>query len=140
MSKSNVKPVALAVCTALGGLVLSATAFASHELASGYMASASAMAGDEKAGEGKCGEGRCGMDKADTDKDGRVSQVEFTAAHPDKAEKFATMDANSDGFIDDAEHKAHKAEGKCGEGKCGAGKAEKAAEGKCGEGKCGGVA
>ena len=33
--------------------------------------------------------------------------------------RFARLDANSDGFIDEAEHKAHKAEGKCGEGKCG---------------------
>ena len=133
MSKSNVKPVALAVCTALGGLALSATAFASQELASGYMASASAAAGDKAKEEGKCGEGKCGMDKVDTDKDGKVSQAEFTAAHPDKAANFATMDANSDGFIDEAEHKAHKAEGKCGDDK-------KAGEGKCGEGKCGGAA
>ena len=119
MSKSNVKPVALAVCTAIGGLALSATAFASQELASGYMASASASAGDKAKEEGKCGEGKCGMDKVDTDKDGKVSQAEFTAKHPDKAADFTAMDANSDGFIDEAEHKAHKAEGKCGEGKCG---------------------
>lgn len=128
MSKSNVKPVALAVCTALGGLALSASAFASQELASGYMASASASAGDKAKEEGKCG-----MDKVDSDKDGKVSQAEFTAAHPDKAADFATMDANSDGFVDEAEHKAHKAEGKCGGEK-------KAGEGKCGEGKCGGAA
>jgi len=127
MSKSNVKPVALAVCTALGGLALSATAFASQELASGYMAAAGG--GGEKSKE----EGKCGMDKVDTDKDGKVSQAEFSAAHPDKAADFATMDANSDGFIDEAEHKAHKAEGKCGDDK-------KAGEGKCGEGKCGGAA
>lgn len=127
MSKSNVKPVALAVCTALGGLALSTTAFASQELASGYMASAGSHTGDKAKGEGKCG-----MDKVDTDKDGKVSQTEFTAAHPDKAADFAGMDANSDGFIDEAEHKAHKAEGKCG--------GEKAGEGKCGEGKCGGAA
>jgi uncharacterized low-complexity protein len=129
MSKSNVKPVALAVCTAIGGLALSATAFASQELASGYMASASATAGGDKAK----GEGKCGMDQVDTDKDGKVSQAEFTAKHPEKAADFATMDANSDGFIDEAEHKAHKAEGKCGDDK-------KAGEGKCGEGKCGGAA
>lgn len=128
MSKSNVKPVALAVCAALGGLALSATAFASQELASGYMASASAGYGDKAKEEGKCG-----MDKVDSDKDGKVSQAEFTAAHPDMAADFATMDANSDGFVDEAEHKAHKAEGKCGGEK-------KAGEGKCGEGKCGGAA
>ena len=128
MSKSNVKPVALAVCTALGGLALSATAFASQELASGYMASASAGHGEKAKGEGSCG-----MDKVDTDKDGKVSQTEFTTAHPDKAADFAAMDANSDGFIDAEELKAHKAEGKCGGEK-------KDGEGKCGEGKCGGAA
>lgn len=135
MSKSNVKPVALAVCTAIGGLSLASGAFASQQLASGYMFAASAdhhaKAGEEgKCGEGKCGEGKCGMDKIDTDQDGKVSQAEFNAAHPGKAADFAGMDANSDGFIDAAEHEAHKAakaEGKCGEGKCG-------------EGKCGGAA
>ena len=54
----------------------------------------------------------------------------FTAAHPDKAAKFAEIDTNKDGFIDAAEHKAH-AGTKGAEGKCG--------EGKCGEGKCGGA-
>jgi uncharacterized low-complexity protein len=121
MSKSNVKPVALAVCTALGGMALSATAFASHELSSGYMASASAVASSHKDAEGKCGEGRCGLDKADADKDGKLSSAEFAAAHPDKTGDFAAMDANGDGFIDAAEHKAQM-EGKCGEGKCGADK------------------
>ena len=43
--------------------------------------------------------------------------------HADKAAMFDTIDTSKDGFIDAAEHKAHK-EGKCGEGKCG--------EGKCG--------
>lgn len=129
MSNSNIKPVALAVCTAVG-LSLSAGAFASQTLASGYMAAATAdhHAGDGKTAEGKCGEGKCGMDKADTDKDGKVSAAEFTAAHPDKtAADFAKIDTNADGFVDKAEHDAHKAahagkkgeEGKCGEGKCG---------------------
>ena len=73
----------------------------------------------------------------DADKDGRISQAEFIAAHPDKAEQFAKMDANQDGFVDEAERKAWHA-GKGGEGNC-AGKADepKAGEGKCGEGKCG---
>ena len=152
MSKSNHKPVSLALCTALaGGLALTGSAFAMQPLAQGYLASATAGAAEEKAAtdtdkkaegscgadkkaegscgadkkaaEGKCGEGKCGMDKADTDKDGKISQAEFTAAHPGKDGKFADIDANKDGFIDAAEHKAH-AEGKCGEGKCG--------EGKCG--------
>ena len=131
MSKKNVKPVALAVCTALGGLALSTSAFAMGELASGYMAGATAIAGD-KGEEGKCGEGKCGLEKVDTDKDGKVSAAEFSAAHPGKADRFATMDANSDGFVDQAEHDAHKAE---------KGDVDKAGmEGKCGEGKCGGAA
>lgn len=133
MNKSNLKPVALAVCTAIGGLSLSASAFAMNELTSGYMAAAGNAMPGEKGKEGKCGEGKCGMDKADSDKDGKVSQAEFAAAHPDKAADFAKMDANGDGFIDADEHKAHKAEGKCGADK-------KAGEGKCGEGKCGGMA
>lgn len=142
MSKSNQKPVSLALSAALvGGLALSASAFAMQPLTQGYLLSATADAG-EKAAEGKCGEGKCGMEKVDTDKDGKVSRAEFTAAHADKADKFDGMDTNKDGFIDAAEHKAHS-EGKCGEGKCGADKKKtdaKAdhAEGKCGEGKCGG--
>ena len=52
------KPVAIAVSTALaGGLLLSASAFASTHLAQGYLLGASA---GEKAAEGKCGEGKCG--------------------------------------------------------------------------------
>ena len=167
MSKSNQKPVSLALCTALvGGLALTGSAFAMQPMAQGYLVSASASAGDKaaegscgadkkaegscgadkKAAEGKCGEGKCGMDKVDTDKDGKVSLAEFNTAHPGKEAKFAGIDTNKDGFIDAAEHKAH-AEGKCGEGKCGEGKcgADKKAdpkaehaEGKCGEGKCGG--
>jgi len=142
MSKSNQKPVSLALSAALvGGLALSASAFAMQPLAQGYLLSATADAG-EKAAEGKCGEGKCGMEKVDTDKDGKVSRAEFTTAHADKADKFDAIDTNKDGFIDAAEHKTYS-EGKCGEGKCGADKKKtdaKAdhAEGKCGEGKCGG--
>ena len=129
---SKQKPVAIALGTALAGLTLSGAAFAMEPLAQGYMLAAGEAA---KAQEGKCGEGKCGMGKVDTDKDGRVSQAEFVAAHPEKAEQFAKIDANQDGFLDEAERKAHHAakgtEGKCGE------KADKAGEGKCGEGKCG---
>ncbi|MCH6484973.1 hypothetical protein MMG85_15585 [Pseudoxanthomonas sp. LH2527] len=130
MSKTN-KPTAVAIALA-GGLALSGSAFAMEPLAQGYLLAAgeTAKAAEGKCGEGKCGEGRCGMAKADTDKDGKVSQAEFTAAHPDKAAKFAEIDTNKDGFIDAAEHKAH-AGTKGAEGKCG--------EGKCGEGKCGGA-
>lgn len=125
MSKTN-KPAAVAIALA-GGLALTGSAFAMEPLSQGYL-----LAGQEaaRAAEGKCGEGKCGMAKADTDKDGKVSQAEFNAAHPDKAAKFAEIDTNKDGFIDAAEHKAH-AGAKGAEGKCG--------EGKCGEGKCGGT-
>jgi uncharacterized low-complexity protein len=124
MSKTN-KPAAVAIAL-VGGLALTGSAFAMEPLAQGYLLAAQDAA---KTAEGKCGEGKCGMAKIDTDKDGKVSQAEFTAAHPDKAAKFAEIDTNKDGFIDAAEHKAH-AGTKGAEGKCG--------EGKCGEGKCGG--
>ncbi|UWX04461.1 EF-hand domain-containing protein [Pseudoxanthomonas sp. NC8] len=127
---SKQKPVAIALGTAPAGLTLSGSAFAMQPLAQGYMVAAGEAA---KAGEGKCGEGACGVAKADTDKDGRLSQAEFATAHPDKADQFARIDANQDGFIDEAERKAHHA-AKGSEGTCGD---KKGAEGKCGEGKCG---
>ena len=130
MSKNTTKPAAIAVALA-GGILLTGSSFAMEPLAQGYLLAAPEAA---KAGEGKCGEGKCGMAKADTDKDGKVSQAEFAAAHPDRTATFASIDTNKDGFIDAAEHKAHAdtkgtkgAEGKCGEGKCG--------EGKCGADK-----
>lgn len=140
-STSRNKPTAFAVSAALaGGIALAGSAFAMQPMAQGYLLSAGETAKAAKVAEGKCGEGKCGVAKADTDKDGKVSQAEFAAAHPDMADKFAGVDTNSDGFIDDAEMKA-RGEGKCGEGKCGAEKKDKAAhEGKCGEGKCGGTA
>jgi len=138
MTQSSKKPVAVAIGTALaGGLMLSGSSFAVTPLAQGYLlgaqdaATADAKAqegncgGDKAKAEGKCGEGKCGLDKIDTDKDGKVSRAEFDAAHPDKGDKFAAIDTNGDGFVDQAEHEAHKAaskgdmEGKCGEGKCG---------------------
>ena len=143
MSQSSKKPVAIAIGTALaGGLMLSGSSFAITPLAQGYLLGAqdAAKAADAKTkegscgahkakAEGKCGEGKCGIDKADADKDGKVSRAEFDAAHPDKADKFAAIDANGDGFIDKAEHDAHRAAAKKGD-----------MEGKCGEGKCGGAA
>ena len=137
---SNKKPTAVAIGAALaGGLVLSGSAFAMSSLAQGYMLSASpadapakspeGSCGGNKAAEGKCGEGKCGMEKMDTDKDGRISRAEFSAAHDGKDDKFGAHDPNGDGFISAEEMKAHhdakrgdKAamEGKCGEGKCGA--------------------
>jgi uncharacterized low-complexity protein len=137
MSTSTLKPVALAVCTAVGGLSLATPAFAMQELASGYMASANAAGHDDKGAQhahhGKDGEGACGMDKVDRDGDGRMSRAEFDAVHPDSGDMFATMDTSGDGFVDAAEHDVHHAaQGKAAEGKCG--------EGKCGEGACGGGA
>ena len=133
----NIRNATLGVVIA-GGSLLAGPGFAMDDLAQGYMLAAgdAAKAGEGKCGEGKCGEGKCGMDKVDADKDGRVSQAEFVAAHPDKAEQFGDIDANQDGFIDEAERKAWHAS-KAGEGKCGGAEQPKAGEGKCGEGKCG---
>jgi uncharacterized low-complexity protein len=148
MSKHSSKPVSLAVAAVLvGGMGLSASAFAMTDLAQGYLLSAGEAT--------KAAEGKCGMAKMDTDKDDRISKTEFSAAHGGDGSKFAAHDPDMDGFISAGELKAHheagamKAgmEGKCGEGKCGADtkaetkKVEKAGmEGKCGEGKCGGTA
>ena len=161
MSNHKHAPVSLALCTALaGGLALSASAFAMQPMAQGYLlAPGTATAGEKaaegkcgagkmaegkcgsgmKAGEGKCGagmkagEGKCGMDKADTDKDGKISRAEFSAAHADQVAQFDAIDTNKDGFMDAAEHKAHHQAKQADPSK----KAD-AAEGKCGEGKCGG--
>src|SRR5690606_18775502 len=97
---SKQKPAAIALGTALAGFALAGSSFAMEPLAQGYMLAA----GDAKAQEGKCGIG-----KVDTDGDGRVSQAEFLAAHPDEAEHFPRMDANQDGYIDEAERKAYHA-------------------------------
>ena len=118
----NKKPLALVVA---GGLVLAGSSFAFNALAGGYMNDPGTPG--EKTAEGKCGEGKCGMDKMDTDKDGKISKVEFAAAHDGKDDQFAAHDSNGDGFVDADEMKAHmdakgdkaKMEGKCGEGKCG---------------------
>lgn len=124
-------PLALTIA---GGLVLSGSAFAMNDLASGYMLSASAQQDAQEAtkAESKSGEGSCGAQKMDTDQDGKVSKAEFAAAHDGSDAKFDSHDGNGDGYIDAAEIAAHhkagdgkaKTEGKCGEGKCG--------EGKCG--------
>lgn len=129
------KPVTAAVCTALaGGIALTGSAFAMQPLAQGYMLAAPS-AGEPQAADKKA-EGKCGVAKFDTDGDGKISRAEFEAKHPGKADKFDALDANKDGFVDQAEHEAHRgAKGK--EGKCGG---DKHAEGKCGEGKCGGDA
>ena len=137
------KPALLATSALAGSLLLAGSAFAAVPLAQGYMLGAQDAATAGKASH----EGKCGMEKMDTDKDGRISQAEFGAAHGGDSSKFTAHDPNSDGFVDAAEMKAHHAakaaEGKCGEGKCGAAEKPAAAkasmEGKCGEGKCGGA-
>lgn len=146
---SKQKPVAIALGTALAGLTLSGSAFAMEPLAQAYMVAAGEAA---KAQEGKCGEGMCGVSKVDTDRDGRISQAEFVTAHPDKADQFARIDVNQDGFIDAAERKDHctakGSEGMCGEHACDVKAGDmpmrtgdsKGGEGKCGEGACGGMA
>jgi uncharacterized low-complexity protein len=116
MSTKIVKPMTAAVGIALLGSAAIASAdslFALKDLGTGYQF---VSAGEE----GKCGEGKCGMDKLDTDKNGSVSQAEWTAAEK-PADKWAEMDANSDGSISAEEFAAHHkdGEGKCGEGKCG---------------------
>jgi len=146
MSKQIKKPLALALgATLIGGLSLSASAFAMSDLSQGYLlgaqqappaaekaADAKAAADTSKKAEGSCGadkkakEGSCGGDKK-KDAEGKCGEGKCGA-----------------------EKKKH-AEGKCGEGKCGGDKkdaakpvktgeaaAKKAGEGKCGEGKCGG--
>ena len=138
MSKQTHKPFALAVGAALvGGVVLSSSAFAMTDLATGYMVAAGeAKTAEGKCGEGKCGEGKCGLAFMDTDKDGKVSSAEFGAAHDGDTAKFAAHDTNADGFISAEELKGDHdkaATDKPADTKAGM-------EGKCGEGKCGGMA
>ncbi|MBX3693479.1 EF-hand domain-containing protein [Dokdonella sp.] len=136
MSSKHVKPVGIAIGTALLGslslaqLAVASDGFKASDLGRGYVV---AMAGDKakegKCGEGKCGEGKCGFAKLDANGDGAISADEWNAAKPDKADKWAKLDADGDGKVTREEwDAAHKAK----EGKCG--------EGKCGEGKCGGSA
>ena len=133
------KPVLRTAGALAGSLLLAGSAFAITPLAQGYMLGA-AQDTAGKTSEAGCGanhakhaEGSCGMDKMDTDKDGKISQAEFGVAHGGDTSKFAAHDGNADGFVEEAEMKAHHAakkpaaakasmEGKCGEGKCGASK------------------
>jgi len=150
-SKRNMKPLALAVGTALCGSIIALSSvqaetnpFGMADLSSGYM-----VAGmkEGKCGEGKCGgsmkgkEGKCGMKMMDADGDGKITKEEFMSGHE---KMFSMKDKNGDGVIDASERKMMM--GKCGEGKCGGMKGKegkcggdmKGKEGKCGEGKCGG--
>ncbi len=48
------------------------------------------------------------LKQADSNHDGKVSKDEFIAASAQRAEKrFAHMDANHDGILDDKDHQAH---------------------------------
>ncbi|MFQ6312577.1 HvfA family oxazolone/thioamide-modified RiPP metallophore [Lysobacter capsici] len=130
MSKQIKKPLALALgATLIGGLSLSASAFAMSDLSQGYLLGAQqAPPAAEKAADAKAA--------ADTAKTAEGS------CGADKKAKEGSCGAD----------KKKAAEGKCGEGKCGGEKkadaakpvktgeaaAKKAGEGKCGEGKCGG--
>ena len=96
MSKQIKKPVALALGAALvGGLTLSASAFAMSDLSQGYLlgaqqAQTAEKAADAKATDAKAAEGKCGADK-----------------------KHAEGSCGAD------KDKKKAGEGKCGEGKCG---------------------
>jgi hypothetical protein len=58
-------------------------------------------------GPHQCTAGSASMD---SNKDGKVSLKEFTAAHDARMkEKFSYLDANGDGFITDADREARKA-------------------------------
>ena len=101
--------------------------FALQSLDKGYMVADHHEAKAKAMNEGKCGnmkmgEGKCGMAMADANKDGKISQEEFTKHH---AMMFTMMDTNKDGFIDKDE--MSKAMGMM-EGMKGA----KGMEGKCG--------
>jgi hypothetical protein len=48
------------------------------------------------------------FEAADTNKDGALSPTEFKTAWPDKADKWAKLDANGDGKVTFEEKKAYK--------------------------------
>lgn len=80
-------------------------------------ASTLAPGSDQVVAQGKCGEGKCGggmkqggkgackMNRMDTDGDGKVSREEFIKGHE---AKFDSIDADNDGYIDDAERQTHR--------------------------------
>ncbi len=48
------------------------------------------------------------LKQADANKDGKITKAEFLAASTKRAEKrFAHMDANGDGVLDEKDHQAH---------------------------------
>jgi uncharacterized low-complexity protein len=119
--KQVVKPVAVAVGTALAGsFAISANAdtdagaspFAMTTLASGYLLGAQeGSCGGDKEAEGSCGgdkeaEGSCGGDK----------EAEGSCGGDKEAEGSCGGDKEAEGSCGGDK----EAEGKCGEGKCGA--------------------
>jgi hypothetical protein len=125
--KQVVKPVAVAVGTALAGsFAISANAddagaspFAMTTLASGYLLGAQ---------EGSCGEGKCGGDKE--------AGGEGSCGGDKEGEGSCGGDKEGEGSCGgDKEGEGSCGGDKGGEGSCGGDKEE--AEGKCGEGKCG---
>ncbi|HEV8695203.1 MAG TPA: hypothetical protein VGQ93_13625 [Lysobacter sp.] len=163
MSKQISKPLALAVGAALvGGVALSASAFAMTDLASGYMVSAShagaeAKCGADKKAEGSCGnkktaEATCGADKKAEGSCGasKAAKAEGKCGEGNCGGKmFEMMDSNKDGMVSraecDAVHDAHfKKMDANGDGMISRAEADAGMkamnEGKCGEGKCGGMA
>ncbi|MFJ4432306.1 hypothetical protein ACIPZG_15195 [Pseudomonas sp. NPDC089395] len=106
----------------IGGINLTASAFAVESLPQGYQLAAAQKAGEGKCGEGKCGasgasakatqaEGKCGEGKCgdasfartDSDHDGRVSRAELLAKAPGANAEFDAIDADHDGYLSEGE-------------------------------------
>lgn len=105
------------------GMLLANSAFAAQPMSNGYLLTAAPMSktaegkcGEGKCGaskaaaaktaEGKCGEGKCGDEsfaKTDADNDGKVSKAEFLAKAPTRETYFDQVDADHNGFINQAE-------------------------------------
>ena len=87
---------------------LFATALAGLLGASGLLLPLQVTAQDHPATSGAAHDAHtlAGMD---TDHDGRISRIEFAAAHDGKSDRFAGIDSNGDGFISQAELDAHHA-------------------------------
>ena len=90
-------------------LVLGATLVGSFLLSGAALAEGSCGAKhDQKMADKSMAEGKCGVANLDTNKDGKVSKAEYTAAHKQDASGFAMYDADKDGFVtsDEFEKKA----------------------------------
>ena len=94
--------VGSAFAATLGAAPIAAAAdnpFAAQPMDRGYML-AQAKTGEGKRGSMKATEGMCGVKMADTNKDMKVSKEEWIKHHE---VMFEHMDANKDGFVDQAE-------------------------------------